>query len=86
MHRRRSATGSVDSFLPVDVYVPGCPPRPEAFMEGLLLLASAVGAEKRPLSWVLGPQGVEKAELPSMRDAKRESRRQVTELRSPDQV
>src|SRR5690242_2777880 len=53
-----SVVQGVDSFLPVDVYVPGCPPRPDAFIEGLLLLRDAVGVEKRPLSWVVGPQGV----------------------------
>src|SRR5512135_1984029 len=56
-----SVVQGVDRFLDVDVYVPGCPPRPEAFMEGLLLLQKAVGAERRPLSWVAGPQGIEKA-------------------------
>ena len=81
-----SVVQGVDRFLPVDVYIPGCPPSPSAFMEGLLLLSKAVGQEKRPLSWVVGPQGVERAPRPSLRDGKREERRRATDLRSPDEV
>jgi NADH-quinone oxidoreductase subunit B len=81
-----SVVQGVDKFLPVDVYVPGCPPSPEAFMEGLLLLREAVGRERRPLSWVVGPQGTKREELPSMRDLKRPDRIKATHLRSPDEV
>ncbi|MGH7926958.1 MAG: NADH-quinone oxidoreductase subunit B [Candidatus Binatia bacterium] len=81
-----SVVQGVDKFLPVDVYVPGCPPRPDTFLEGITLLRDAVGTEKRPLSWVVGPQGVTRAPLPSMRDLKRQERSQITTLRTPDQV
>ena len=81
-----SVVQGVDKFLPVDVYVPGCPPRPDAFMEGLLLLQEAVGSEKRPLSWLVGSQMTERPPMPSQRDLKREERQKTTQLRSPDEV
>lgn len=81
-----SVVQGVDKFLPVDLYVQGCPPSPTTFMEGLVLLQDKVGKEKRPLSWMVGPQGILKPTMPSMRDLKRPEREKVTFLRPPNEV
>ncbi len=38
----------VDKVVPVDVYVPGCPPRPEGLIEGILVLQRMIGAKGLP--------------------------------------
>lgn len=81
-----SVVQGVDSFLPVDVYVQGCPPSPNTFLYGLTMLQKLVGNEKRPLSWVIGPDQVVRPKLPSTRESKRVINQNTTELRSQDEI
>jgi len=53
-YQNYAVVDGIDNIIPVDVYIPGCPPRPEQVLDGLMMLQEKIGREGKQHNPVMG--------------------------------
>jgi NADH-quinone oxidoreductase subunit B len=48
-YRNYSVVQGVDRIIPVDIYVPGCPPRPEMVIDAIMMLQDRIANDRHPI-------------------------------------
>jgi NADH-quinone oxidoreductase subunit B len=48
-YQNYAALPGIDKIIPVDLYIPGCPPRPEMVIDGIMQLQDKIAAQRHPL-------------------------------------